>query len=103
MIKILNLNLVLVYEYQNARIFLLGQKKLLLLNKLKILCCGHVISDLNGEEIVGTSYKKELKKANQIKFRIEKVIKKKGDKLYIKWKGYGNSFNSWIDKKDVIV
>ena len=30
----------------------------------------------------------------------EKVIKRKGDKLYVKWKGYDNSFNSWIDKKD---
>ena len=30
----------------------------------------------------------------------EKVIRKKGDKLYVKLKGYNNSFNSWIDKKD---
>ena len=29
------------------------------------------------------------------------VIKKKGDKLYAKWKGYDRSFNSWIDKKDI--
>ena len=34
--------------------------------------------------------------------RIEKVIKRKGDKLYVKWKGYDNSFNSWIDKKDLV-
>ena len=34
--------------------------------------------------------------------RMEKVIKKKGDKLYVKWKGYDNSFNSWIDKKDIV-
>ena len=63
-----------------------------------------VISDLNGEEITGAFYEKELqkkKKKNQEKFRIEKVIKRKGDKLYIKWKGYGNSFNSWIDKKEI--
>ena len=30
---------------------------------------------------------------------MEKVIKKKGNKLYVKWKDCGNSFNSWIDKK----
>ena len=30
------------------------------------------------------------------------MIKKKGDKLYVKWKGYDNSFNSWIDKKDLV-
>ena len=35
-------------------------------------------------------------------FRIEKVIKRKGNKLCVKWKGYNNSFNSWIDKKDLI-
>ena len=38
--------------------------------------------------------KKELKKTNQQEFRIEKVIKRKGDQLYVKWKGYDNSFNS---------
>ena len=66
----------------------------------------YVISDLNGKEIVGTFYKKELqkkkKKKNQKKFIVEKVIKRKGDKLYVKWKGYDNSFISWIDKKDIV-
>ena len=61
----------------------------------------YVINDLNGEEIIGTFYEKELQKTNQQEFRIEKVIKKKGDKLYVKWKGYDSSFNSWIDKKDL--
>ena len=36
---------------------------------------------------------------SQEEFRIEKVLKKKGNKLYVKWKGYNNYFNSWIDKK----
>ena len=62
----------------------------------------YVINDLNGEEIVGTFYEKELQKTNQEEFRIEKVIRRKGNKLYVKWKGYDNSFNSWIDKKDII-
>ena len=62
----------------------------------------YVISDLNGEEIIGRFYEKKLQKTKQEKFRIKKVIKKKGDELYIKWKGYDHSFNSWIDKKDVI-
>ena len=62
----------------------------------------YLINDLNGEEIKGSFYEKELQKTNQKEFRIEKVIKKKGDKLYVKWKGYINSFNSWIDKKDVV-
>ena len=82
----------------------IGLKKFLWLKKLKILCLGYVINDLNGEEIVGTFYEKELKKQTnkkkiQKEFRIEKFIKRKGEKLYVKWKVYNNSFDSWIDKK----
>ena len=62
----------------------------------------YVISDLNGEKFAGRFYEKELQKTNQYKYRIEKVIKIKGNKLYVKWKGYDNSFNSWIDKKDIL-
>ena len=70
---------------------------------LEIQLRGNVIYDLNSDEIIGTFYEKELQKTNQQKFRIEKVIKKKGDKLYVKWEGYHkSSFNSWIDKKDLI-
>ena len=43
-----------------------------------------------------------MQRTNQQEFRIEKVIKKKGDKSYVKWKGYDYSFNSWIDKKDLV-
>ena len=62
----------------------------------------YIIDDLNGEEIAGTFYEKEWQKIDQQEFRIEKVITKKGDKLYVNWKGYDNSFNSWIDKKDLL-
>ena len=51
------------------------------------------ISDLNRVEIVGTLYEKELQKTNEKEFRVEKVIKRKGDKLYV---------NSWIDKKHIV-
>ena len=61
----------------------------------------HVINDLNGEEIIGIFYKKEQQKTNPQELRIEKVMKRKGDKLYVKWKGYDSSLNSWIDKKDL--
>ena len=44
----------------------------------------YVINDLNGEEIIGTFYEKELQKTNQQELKIEKMIKKKGDKLYVK-------------------
>ena len=60
------------------------------------------INDLNGENIVGSFYERELQKTDQKEFRTEKGIKKKGNKSFVKWKGYDNSFNSWIDKKDFI-
>ena len=62
----------------------------------------YVINDLNGEEITGSFYEKELQKTSQEKFRIEKVLKRKGDKIFAQWKGYDSRFNSWIDKKDLI-
>ena len=43
-------------------------------------------------------YKRLIKK----NFRMEKVLQRKGDKLYVKSKGYSNSSNSWINKKDLI-
>ena len=54
---------------------------------------------MNGEPIAGSFYEKELQKTSQKNVRIEKVLKRKGDRLYVKWKGYDNSFSSWIDKK----
>ena len=41
----------------------------------------YVINDISGEEIVGMFYENELQKTNQKEFRIEKVIKRKGDQL----------------------
>ena len=49
--------------------------------------------------------KKRIAKKKSVQkneFRIEQVIKRKGDKLYAKWKGYNNSFNSWVDKKGIV-
>ena len=57
----------------------------------------YVINDVNK-----TFYKKQLQETNQKKFRIIKLITKKGDNLYVKWKGYNNLINSWIDKKNII-
>ena len=59
----------------------------------------YVISDLNGEEFTGIFYEKELQITNQEEFRIEKIVERKGDKIYVKWY---NSFNSWIDKKYLV-
>ena len=49
------------------------------------------------EHFMKKYYKRLIKK-----IRIEKVMKRRGDKLYVKWKGYDNLFNSWIDKKDLV-
>ena len=95
-------------EFQSRRIFLLkdmfliGVKRFLLQKKIKnTVPWTYVISDVNGKEIVGSFYEKELQKTNQKEFRTEKVIKRKGNKLHVRWKGYNNSFNTWIDKKDL--
>ena len=62
----------------------------------------YIVCDLNGEKITGSFYEKELQKTSQENFRIKKVLKRKEDKLYVKWKGYDDSFNSWINKNDLI-
>ena len=62
----------------------------------------YVISDLHGEEIFGSFYEKDLQKTTKKSLELKKVIKRKGNKLYVNWKGYKSSFNSWIDKKDLI-
>ena len=54
----------------------------------------NVIGDLNGEKIVEKFYEKEWKKINQKEFKMEEVATRKGDKPYVKWKGYDNSYNS---------
>ena len=59
----------------------------------------YAIWDFNGKENFRMFRKKELQKTNEKKFRSEKVIQRKGHKLYVKWKGYNSLFNSWIDKK----
>ena len=58
----------------------------------------YVTSDFNGEKIIEIFYENELHRIKEKEFWIEKIIKKKVDKLYVKWKGYNNPFNSWIAK-----
>ena len=78
-------------------------EEIFVINKIRnTVPWSYVIDDINHEEITRIFYEKELQKTDQQEFRIEKIIKKKGDKLYVKWKGYDNSFNSWIDKKDLV-
>jgi len=60
------------------------------------------ITDYNGEEIQGTFYEQELQKTSQEVYRIEKVVKKGKTNSLVEWKGYPESFNSWVDNKDLI-
>ena len=60
------------------------------------------IADLNEEEIKGSFYEPELQKTSQQLFRIEKVIKRGKKKSLVKWKGYSDDFNSWVDNKDIV-
>ena len=63
----------------------------------------HVFSDLKEEEIVETFYEKESqKKQTKKSLELKKVINRKGNKLCVEWKGYNSSFNSRIDKKDIV-
>ena len=47
-------------------------------------------------------FTEKLQKTNQKELRVEKLIKGKDKKLYVKWKGYDSSFNSWIDNKYIV-
>ena len=60
------------------------------------------ITDYNDEEIQGTFYEQELQKTSQEVYRIEKIVKKGKTTSLVKWKGYPESFNSWVDNKDLI-
>ena len=58
---------------------------------------------MNGEIIKGIFYERELQLTKNIigEYVIEKVLKTKGNQMYVKWRGYSNKFNSWINKSDI--
>ena len=60
-------------------------EKVFIVNEIKnTISWTYTISDLNGEPITGTFYEKEFQKTNQKRFRIKKVLQRKGDKWYVK-------------------
>ena len=93
-----------ISKYKNIfakAVFQIGLKKFLGLKNLKTLCHGHMLlMILMEKKLLEPFTKKELQKTNQKEFRVQKAIKRKDYKLYVKWKGYNNSFNNWIKKKD---
>ena len=68
----------------NTKTFLLKATLQIVIKKVKnTVPWTYVINDLNGEKITGKSYERELQRTNQEEFRIEKVIKRNGDKIYV--------------------
>ena len=90
--KVMFLMLVIMLEYKckYKNIFAKGyvpnwSEDVLMIKKVRnTVLWTYVINDLNREKTVGTFYEKELQKIDQNEFRVEKVIKRKGDKLYVK-------------------
>ena len=62
----------------------------------------YYLKDLNNEKLQGTFYEQELQKTKQDDlYTIEKILKTNKNKIFVKWRGYDNSFNSWINKNTV--
>jgi len=59
-------------------------------------------TDYNGEEVQGTFYEQKLQKTSQEVLRIEKIVKKGKTRSLVKRRGYPESFNSWVDNKELI-
>ena len=45
--------------------------------------------------------KNNFKKTNQMIYRIDRIIRRRGDSVVIKWSGYPDKFNSWLNKEAV--
>ena len=62
----------------------------------------YYLKDYQNELVSGGFYEQELLKVKHPDvYLVEKVIKKRGDQVYVKWLGFDNSHNSWIDKNDL--
>ena len=75
--------------------------KIHFINKSNVIT--YQLKDMNDEIIKGIFYERELQKTKNIsdEYIIEKILKTNKNKIYIKWRGYNSSFNSWIDKNSV--
>ena len=75
--------------------------KIYKINKSNVI--SYQLKDMNDEIIKGIFYEKELQLTKNIsdEYIIEKILKTNKNKIYVKWRGYSNNFNSWIDKNSV--
>ena len=99
-----NVNYLNIKAFLQRVTFQISLKKFLWFKKLRILCRGQIlVVILMMKKLFKCFTKKNRKRQIKQKFKIEKIIKRKGDKLYVKWKVYDNSFNSSVDKKGVVI
>ena len=72
--------------------------KIYKINKSNVIT--YQLKDMNDEIIKGIFYEKELQKIKNTsgEYIIEKILKTKVNQIYVKWRGYSNNFNSWVDK-----
>ena len=75
--------------------------KIYKINKSNVI--SYQLKDMNNEIIKGIFYEKELQltKNTSDEYIIEKILRTNKNKIYVKWRGYSNNFNSWIDKNSV--
>ncbi|XP_050452211.1 uncharacterized protein LOC126851919 [Cataglyphis hispanica] len=63
----------------------------------------HLLEDYRGKSIAGAFCEYELRRANYLDvYLVEKVLRRKGDEVYMKWLGFDSSHNSWIHKDNVV-
>ena len=67
----------------------------------------YVLETFDGKEIInGAFYDNELTKVTGEIYRIEKVLKTRKHKgrtqHYVKWKGFTDNYNSWIDADNIV-
>jgi len=63
----------------------------------------YLLEDMYGKEIVGGWYAEELQNTKQPDvYLVEKILRTKGNKAYVKWLGFDSSYNSWINKTNIL-
>ena len=64
--------------------------------------CVYILQDYLNQEIKGTWYEEEISAtAHPHIFPVEKILREKGDKVYVKFLGFDSSHNCWMSKKDI--
>ena len=60
------------------------------------------LEDLAGEDVQGNFYKEQLQKTRQEIYRVDRVLRKRGNEVLVKWSGYPDKFNSWMPSNSIL-